>query len=436
MQISEKWEELRRDDAIEGPEEYDHYNGKHGLKDGIGDSFETVLQCIFQTTAMNRDFFKRLASQSNKYARETMRSRNTSIYLGHKWENITVGEMVRFFGILLRISMEPRKMGGYESYFQDPPQIHLGVGYNVRLTGFEPWARNVMPLVRFKQIRSAFHPEAGKSELTGDKCHQLRYFIRAFNERARHVFHLGPKASFDEGGIPMRSRYCPVRMYNKDKPDKFRVDFFILADSKYYFIFHLDVYQGKNKANIDIAPMISTLPTTQKAVANAIIKSGINNDVHSCCHIFMDNRYAAPQLFAIMLKEWNIRGVGTCKSNRKGFPSAKLPLVNSADRGSFIRLVDKRLGMVATRWKDSKILQTVSTVMMSGVDEVARRVGSTIIKVSCPNDIIKYQKHMGGVDKGDQHRVMGAGFANVAHFKKWYKKAFMGLADFSFLQAF
>ena len=43
---------------------------------------------------------------------------------------------------------------------------------------------------------------------------------------------------------------------------------------------------------------------------------------------------------------------------------------------------------------------------------------------------------MDGVDRGDQHRVMGAGFANVAHFKKWYKKTFMGIADFSFLQAF
>ena len=43
---------------------------------------------------------------------------------------------------------------------------------------------------------------------------------------------------------------------------------------------------------------------------------------------------------------------------------------------------------------------------------------------------------MGGVDRGDQHRVVGAGFANVAHFKKWYKKAFLAIADFSLLQAF
>ena len=73
----------------------------------------------------------------------------------------------------------------------------------------------------------------------------------------------------------MRSRYCPVRQYNKDKPDKFRVGFFVMADTKYYFIYHLDVYQGANKSNIDIDASITSLPTTQKAVANAILKSGI-----------------------------------------------------------------------------------------------------------------------------------------------------------------
>ena len=74
--------------------------------------------------------------------------------------------------------------------------------------------------------------------------------------------------------------------------------------------------------------------------------------------------------------------------------------------------------MVITRWKDSKILQTISTVMKSGVSEVSRRTGATVIKVQCPNDIILYQQYMDGVDRGDQHRVVGAGFANVAHFKK------------------
>ena len=51
-----------------------------------------------------------------------------------------------------------------------------------------------------------------------------------------------------------------------------------MEDADYYNIFHLDVYQGRNKANIDIDPTIHKLPTTQKAVANAILKSRIDND--------------------------------------------------------------------------------------------------------------------------------------------------------------
>lgn len=431
----DQWEDIGDEDSIPGPLETDHYNGPHGIREHVATSFQTILQCIFSTTAMDRDFFKRLATQSNKYARTKMHSQSSSMFLGHKWENISVGEMVRFFGIMLRISMEPRKMGGYTSYFQENPLVNLASGYSVQLRGFDPWAKEVMPLIRFKQIRGAFHPEAGLS-MCGDKCHQLRYFIRRFNEKAKQIFHLGPNASFDEGGIAMRSRYCPVRQYNKDKPNKYRVDFFILADASFYFIYHLDVYQGKNINNIDVHEQAAKLPTTQKAVANAILKSEINNDPNGSRHIFMDNRYTAPQLLALMLTNWNLRGVGTCRANRKGFASKELELDKSSTRGSFVRKVDKRLGMVITRWKDSKILQTVSTVMCKGLTEITRRTGPKKIRVAVPNDIEKYQNWMGGVDRGDQHRVMGAGFSNVAHFKKWYKKAYLGIADFSMLNAF
>ena len=76
-----------------------------------------------------------------------------------------------------------------------------------------------MPLIRFKQIRSAFHPETRESECY-DKCHQLQYFTRIYNYMAKEVFHLGPNVLFDKGGVAMRSRYYLVRQYNKDKPEK------------------------------------------------------------------------------------------------------------------------------------------------------------------------------------------------------------------------
>ena len=138
----------------------------------------------------------------------------------------------------------------------------MGGSYNVQLRGFDPWVKEVMNLV-FSSRFDLPSIQAGTSELTGDKCHQLRYFIWVFNERARNIFHLGPNVSFDEGGVHMQSRYCPVQMYNKDKPDKFCVDFFIMADSQFYFIYHLDVYQGKNTANIDVHHLSKTKPSSQ-----------------------------------------------------------------------------------------------------------------------------------------------------------------------------
>ncbi len=74
--------------------------------------------------------------------------------------------------------------------------------------------------------------------------------------------------------------------------------------------------------------------------------------------------------------------------------------------------------------------------MKSGTEIAKRRNGATLIDVQCPSDIVLYQKNMGGVDRGDHHGVIGAGFANIAHFKKCFKKAFFGIADFCLLQAF
>ena len=55
-------------------------------------------------------------------------------------------------------------------------------------------------LASFKQIRSAFHPEAGS-------C--------SFNEKYKRIIDPFSDSHFDEVGIATRSRYYPVRMYNK-----------------------------------------------------------------------------------------------------------------------------------------------------------------------------------------------------------------------------
>eukprot|EP00957_Ditylum_brightwellii_P165278 12584160-Ditylum_brightwellii.AAC.1 len=112
-----------------------------------------------------------------------------------------------------------------------------------------------MGLSKFKQIRSAMHPEGTQVSNNGDKYHQLRHFIHMFDRIAREILCLGPNASFDKGGVSMHSRFCPDWQYNKDKPDKLRVDFFILADVENYFIHHLDYYQEKKRQILILIPL-------------------------------------------------------------------------------------------------------------------------------------------------------------------------------------
>ena len=50
----------------------------------------------------------------------------------------------------------------------------------------------------------------------------------------------------------------------------------------------------------------------------------------------------------------------------------------------------------------------------------------------CPSDIVENKTHMDGVYRGYQPRVMGAGFANVAHSKNGTRTYSWGLRVLAF----
>ena len=125
--------------------------------------------------------------------------------------------MVQFYGVMLHMSIEPHRLGGYECCFKPTSHVRVGHGYNLNLFGYVWWAERIMTLSRFRHIISVFHPEAGEYSV-GDKCHKLRYLIIIVNDASGNTFYLGPRSAFDEGHITTFRRFCYVRQYNKDKP--------------------------------------------------------------------------------------------------------------------------------------------------------------------------------------------------------------------------
>ncbi|CAB9512517.1 unknown protein [Seminavis robusta] len=411
-------------------------DAKTQLKSGVGDRWKDPFEC-FQRLGCNREFVTALTRESNDYAKNQLLDKDRKKKLcGGKWKDITVKETYVFLGILLKISLSPVDGGGYPAYFQKECKSINYCNHNEAkpIKNSQGWAQDYMSLTRFKQIRAAFHPEdkdmaAGSS----DKCYQLRRAINAANAASKATFEAGSHCAFDEGGVACRSRFCPVRQYNKDKPNKFRVDFFILACSTTYAILHLDVYQGRNSKNIGIDESIHDLATTQKAVMNAVMSTF--GDGQGARHIAMDNRYMCPELAVLLLTKCGCYSTGTCRRRRKGFPSDLLDLDKKDARGEYKIVADKVNRLLMMQWVDSKVVTMVSSMNDTTVGTVKRQVGPLARQLDCPRAMIRYQKTMFGVDKGDEIRAHFGGFSTKAHFKKWYKRVFLAILDIMMMNA-
>jgi hypothetical protein len=55
------------------------------------------------------------------------------------------------------------------------------------------------------------------------------------------------------------------------------------------FIYHIDVYQGKNASNAHIAEEAWGLLPTQQSVVNAVISLSIENNPEGMRELYMDN---------------------------------------------------------------------------------------------------------------------------------------------------
>jgi len=251
------------------------YSGPAGLKPGVARRFSDPFECLSECGGLTAEFIARLAANSNDYFETHIKPSlgRTQKYHGNIWKQISIEEMYHFLGICLKISLASIDGGGYAAHFQGEDKLMFtGTGRLARkltITRSKGWVQDIMPLWRYKQIRGSFHPENKVASLNKDKCYQLRHATQQLNSAALITFVPSENLTFDKGGVACRSRMCPVRQYNKDKPDKCRVDFFVLSDAHKHFIYHLDVYQGKNDSNAYVDKRAADLPTTQKAVLNA-----------------------------------------------------------------------------------------------------------------------------------------------------------------------
>ncbi len=95
-----------------------------------------------------------------------------------------------------------------------------------------------------------------------------------------------------------------------DNIDKYRINFFILANMSDRHIYHIDVYQGKYNQNIGIAKDLCILLITQKVVVNAIVSTGLYRDPNGFHELYMENHYSAEEVFVVLKTKYKILSYG------------------------------------------------------------------------------------------------------------------------------
>ena len=158
-----------------------HYQGRGPcLRHNVSNKFQTCLEACGVAGGFTYQLIKKITANSNAYVD---RIKVGNRFAGTLWTPITVQEMFRALGIILKMSIDCRQLGGIQSYFSPPRELLSGPGESTEIDGFTGWAADVMTDYRFRQIRAALRPELDHSSV-GDKCHQLRASIVSLNEHS------------------------------------------------------------------------------------------------------------------------------------------------------------------------------------------------------------------------------------------------------------
>ena len=145
----------------------------------------------------------------------------------------------------------------------------------------------------------------GRTEDPDDKLSKARFLMEFMRRKCLKLFQPFQNVCIDERMVRNKGRYS-FRQYIRDKPTKWGMKLWVLADSSTGYTYDFDVYLGKSIAT-------SGFGLAYDVVMN--LKSIVNYGYYLC----FENFYTSVQLVRDLVGK-GIRPCGTIIPNRKGFP--------------------------------------------------------------------------------------------------------------------
>lgn len=243
------------------------------------------------------------------------------------------------------------------------------------------------------------------------------------NKRFQKVYYPEREIALDETMLKFKGR-LNIKQYINNKPIKWGLKLFTLAESSSGYILHVIPYAGKR-------------PETAVGKTVQTVLDLCAPYYHRGHWVFMDNYYMSPQTLE-QLDTKGLHSCGTVQCNRKGLPkdmSKNSANVKKLKRGESLKRM--KGNMLAVTWKDTRVVNVLSNLPKDdclGDTQTDRRTkkDGELITIPKPNIIQTYNQHMGGVDLSDQ-RI--ATYRRHMKSLTWYLQIFY-LLDLAANQAY
>ncbi|XP_049425710.1 piggyBac transposable element-derived protein 4-like [Epinephelus fuscoguttatus] len=369
-----------------------------------------LFQLFFSTATM-----RTLCKNTNKYA-----AIQQEMGKKYNWADVVVEELYKFFGLLMYMALV--SLPGLQDYWRQNHILSV------------PFPAMVMTRDRFRSLMWNIHPSDPEEDVMNDmkkgtpdhdKLFRAKPLMDEIRTACQAHYHPGKELAVDERMVATKAK-TGLTQYIKDKPTKWGIKLFVLAESSSGYTVNFNVYGGKSSS-------ASVHGLSYAAVMDLIQPSYLGTGYH----IYMDNFYTSPKLF-LDLASMKYGACGTYRDNRKGCPRGRAnALTPKSERGA-VRWI-REGPLLFVKWMDTREVSVCSTIHPAFSGEVVQRRAKdedgrwAVKEIPCPTPVMAYNKCMGGVDLSDQLIQYYSTHRKTA---RWYQTLFLHFVDIAVTNAY
>lgn len=355
------------------------------------------------------ELIEQIVAETNRYAQECIATKPDG-----EWYDTTLDEMKAFIG--LHVLFGIKRLPANRLYWSEDPLIGV------------PFVQKVTSRNRFDKLSKYFHVNNNANQVPRENPRRDKLFkVRPVLDRVVQCckMELRPQKdlSIDEAMVKFKGR-LGMKQYMPMKPIKRGIKVWVCAEASSGFVCDFQVYTGKRQDG-----------AAEQNLGYRVVHDLTRNFTGKNHHVFYDNFFSTVKLAEDLLED-QIYSCATTRANRKDFPkdlAANNPHVKRLKQAE--ALFRRKNNVIATTWKDKKLVHFISTESNPVGNETVNRKqrDGTIVQVPTVPVVKTYNKSMGGVDLHDQLRGY---YALGTKSRKWWRYLFWFCIDLSIVNAF